>query len=163
MRSRDSVEREIALAGLDDALNPSFSPDGKSARRSAATAAASSISIASRGASGRRDMAIGLTHDPFADLEPTFTPDGTVDRLRHRALQHESRDARARARFGSRVSISPRTPCGRFPGFLRGKHSSPQVSPTGASITFIAEPDGVSNLYRMPIDGGADRAAVVVV
>jgi hypothetical protein len=39
-------------------------------------------------------------------------------------------------------------------GFLRGKHLSPQVSPDGRELTFIAEPDGVSNLYRMAIDGG---------
>src|SRR6185295_3047169 len=41
-----------------------------------------------------------------------------------------------------------------IPGFLRGKHLSPQVSSDGQTVTFIAEPDGVSNLYRMSIDGG---------
>jgi len=39
-------------------------------------------------------------------------------------------------------------------GFLGGKHLSPQISGDGQSITFLADPDGVSNLYRMPIDGG---------
>ena len=41
-----------------------------------------------------------------------------------------------------------------MPAFLSGKHISPQVSADGTTVTFIAEPDGISNLYRMPIDGG---------
>jgi hypothetical protein len=39
-------------------------------------------------------------------------------------------------------------------GFRRGKHLSPQVSPDGQTITFVAEPDGVANIYRMAITGG---------
>jgi len=39
-------------------------------------------------------------------------------------------------------------------GFLGGKHLSPQISADGKTVTFLADPDGISNLYRMPIDGG---------
>jgi hypothetical protein len=39
-------------------------------------------------------------------------------------------------------------------GFLRGKHLSPQVSPDGRTLTFVAEPDGIANIYRMSVDGG---------
>ncbi len=39
-------------------------------------------------------------------------------------------------------------------GFLGGKHLSPQISGDGRTVTFLADPDGISNVYRMPIDGG---------
>ncbi|HEX7780402.1 MAG TPA: BamA/TamA family outer membrane protein, partial [Vicinamibacterales bacterium] len=35
-----------------------------------------------------------------------------------------------------------------------GKHLSPAISADARTVTFIADPDGVSNVYRMPIDGG---------
>ena len=38
--------------------------------------------------------------------------------------------------------------------FLGGKHLSPQVSQDGRTVTFVADPDGVSNLYRIGIEGG---------
>ena len=38
--------------------------------------------------------------------------------------------------------------------FLRGKHLSPQVSADGSYVMFVGDPDGVSNLYRVPISGG---------
>ena len=54
----------------------------------------------------------------------------------------------------ARLDLATQRRCTPIPAFLRGKHLSPQVSADGRTVTFIADPDGVSNLYRMPIDGG---------
>ena len=83
-----------------------------------------------------------------------FTPDGRVRGLRHRALQHRPRRRSSPDRCGWRGSISRRRVVRPISGFLSGKHLSPQISADGRTLTFIADPDGVSNLYRMPIDGG---------
>jgi hypothetical protein len=143
------VRRELTLPGLDDLLNPSFSPDG-----------AAIVFSGNRGglmdlyritiASGDLEQ---LTSDPFADLEPVMTPDGTtvvfvterfsanLDLLQPGPLRLARLDLATKD-----VQL--------ISGFLGGKHISPQVSSDGKTITFIADPDGVSNLYRMPIEGG---------
>ena len=94
-----------------------------------------------------------LTSDAFADLEPTFTPDGrrvvfvterfttNLQTLEPGALRLASLDLATR-------EVRP------ISAFLTGKHLSPQVSPDGRQVTFVADPDGISNLYRVPIDGG---------
>lgn len=143
------VLREIALPGLDDALSPVWSPDG--------------TAIVISGNRGglvdlfRVALATGaveaLTHDAYAELEPVFTPDG-------RSLIFSS------DRFSTDLATLTPGPLQLvrldlatkveqpIAGFLTGKHLSPQVSPDGATVTFVAEPDGIPNVYRMSIHGG---------
>jgi Tol biopolymer transport system component len=143
------ILRELVLGTLDDALAPAFAPDG-----------ASIVFSGNRGGLVdlyRLSLATGaleaLTHDPYADLEPTFTPDGSalifvterystdLERLEPGALRLARIDLATRA-------VTP------VAAFLQGKHLSPSVSADGRFITFIADPDGVSNIYRIGIDGG---------
>src|SRR5690606_36954407 len=67
------IRRELVLDGLDDAFNPAWAPDGQSLVIAGNVGGLIDLY--------RYDMATGdvtrLTHDPFADLQPTFTPDGT--------------------------------------------------------------------------------------
>ena len=135
--------------GLDDVLNPAFTPDGQSL-------------IVSGNLGGLVDLyrlhiASGLlerlTHDPFADLEPVVTPDGrTVVFVTERFSMDLETLAPSRLRL-AKLDLATRvvTP---IAAFLQGKHISPQVTANGRSVTFIADPDGVSNLYRIGIDGG---------
>jgi Tol biopolymer transport system component len=143
------IRREIELPGLDDALNPAFAPDGKSV-----------VLSGNRGglidlyrvpvAGGTPEQ---LTSDPAADLEPVVTPDGKsvvfvterfgagVDTLEPGPLRLGLLDLESRA-------VRP------IAAFAQGKQISPAVSADGRTVTFIADPDGVSNIYRMLIDGG---------
>lgn len=144
-----SVRREIALPGLDDAINPSYSPDGASIVVSGNQGGLMDLYLITI-STGKIDR---LTHDPFADLEPTFTPDGksivfVTERYSTDLATLQSGPLRL-----ARLDLSTRTVT-PIPGFLQGKHLSPQISPDGKTLIFIAEPDGISNLYRMAIDGG---------
>jgi len=147
--SNGHVRREVPLTGLDDAINPSFSPDGKTVVFSGNSGGLGDLFLLTL-ATGAIDR---LTHDPYADLEPTFTPDGksvvfVTERFSTDLTTLQPGPLRlARLDLASREVMA-------IPGFLRGKHLSPQVSADGETITFIADPDGISNLYRMPIDGG---------
>ena len=143
------VRREIALPGLDDALHPAFSPDGRWIAFSGNKGGL--IDLYRAGIDS--NLLEQLTADAFADLEPVFTPDGRslvfVTERFSTDLQLLSPGALRLARLdlaGRAVTA--------IPGFLAGKHLSPQVSADGRSVTFVADPDGISNLYRMPIDGG---------
>lgn len=144
-----SVRHEIALPGLDDAINPSYSPDGASLVVSGNQGGLMDLYLITI-ATGKVDR---LTHDPFADLEPTFTPDGASIVFVTERFSTDLGTLQPGPLRLARLDLSSRivTP---ISGFLHGKHLSPQVSADGQTLTFIAEPDGVSNLYRMAIEGG---------
>ena len=141
--------REIDLPGLDDAINPSFSPDGQTIVLSGSRGGFVDLFLLSLETGGLDP----LTNDQFADLEPTFTPDGktivfVTERFTTDLEKLEPGPLRlARVNLASRA-VEP------IAGFLKGKQISPQISSDGRTLTFIGEPDGVSNLYRMAIDGG---------
>jgi len=148
------VEREIPLPGLDDVLNPVYSPDGKWLAFSGNRGGFVDLYRVPLNAAGDGPAALDrLTSDPFADLEPVFLPDGTglvfvTERYSTNLDTLEAGPLRL-----ARLDLATRT-TRLIPAFLKGKHLSPQVSVDGTSITFIADPDGVSNLYRIGIDGG---------
>ena len=141
--------REVVLDGLDDASNPSFSPDGRSVVLSGSRGGFVDLYLLSL-ETGRLTA---LTDDPFADVEPTFTPDGRSVVFATERYTTDLTSLAPGALRLARLVVDTRevTP---LAGFLQGKQISPQVSPDGRTLTFIGEPDGVSNLYRMSIDGG---------
>lgn len=147
--SNGRIRREIRLSSLDDALHPTFAPDGQSV-------------VVSGNRGGLIDLyRVGLhdddieqlTDDGYADLEATFTPDGrglvfVTERFSTDLAQLDPGALRLAHLDLETRHVRP------IPAFLNGKHLSPQVSSDGRTVTFIAEPDGTSNLYRMSIDGG---------
>ncbi len=147
--ARGRITRELRLQGLDDALSPAFAPDGRSIVLSGNAGGLIDLYRVALD-TGRLDR---LTHDAFADLEPVFTPDGrsivfTTERFSTNLDTLEAGPLRL-----ARLDTATRA-VRLIPAFLRGKHISPQVSADGQVVTFVADPDGVSNLYRMAIEGG---------
>jgi Tol biopolymer transport system component len=143
------IEREIELKGLDDAVNPSFSPNGRSMVFSGNKGGLFDLYLLDL-QTGGTDR---LTSDPTADLEPSFTPDGrtivfVTERFTTSLATLEPGELRL-----ARLDLATRT-VRAIPAFLHGKQISPMPSPDGRTVTFIADPDGVSNLYRIGIDGG---------
>ena len=147
--SSGRVRRELPLDGLDDALNPVFAPDGRTVVVSGNAGGLSDLYRYSLD-TGRLDR---LTHDAFADVEPAFAPDGrtvvfATERYTTSLDTLEPGPMRIAAIDLDTGVVRP------IPGFLRGKHVSPQVTGDGRFVVFVADPDGVSNIYRAPIDGG---------
>ncbi len=143
------VRRELPLPGLDDVVNPVFSPDGKSVAVSGNHGGLIDLYLLSL-ESGRLDQ---LTHDPFADLEPVFTPNGEAIVFVTERFSMDLRTLEPGPLRLARLDLASRevTP---IAAFLKGKQISPQISADGTSLIFVGEPDGISNLYRMPVDGG---------
>lgn len=143
------VIREIPLTGLDDATGPVWAPDGQSlvfSGNHGGTVDLYRVTLAD----GRLDA---LTRDAYAEMEPVFTPDGSALVFSTDRFTTDLEQLAPGAPRLARIDLATRsvTP---IAGFLRGKHISPQVSADGRFVTFVADPDGVANVYRMPIGGG---------
>ena len=144
-----NVSREIPLPGLADVLNPVYAPDGQTIVFSGNKGGLMDLYRVPVTGTGLEQ----LTDDAYADLEPAFSPDGrtivfVTERFNSDLTTLVTGSLRlARMNLATKV-VMP------IPGFLTGKHISPQVTGDGGAVTFIADPDGISNLYRIPIDGG---------
>jgi hypothetical protein len=100
-----------------------------------------------------------LTNDRFADLQPTWSPDGRTiafvtdrgttdfDRLTYGPLQLATID----------VAACPIGECSvrLMPVFHGAKHLTPQFAPDGRSLFFVSDRDGISNVYRVSLGDGA--------
>jgi hypothetical protein len=143
------VVREQPLPGLDDAFNPAFAPDGQSI-------------VLAGNAGGLLDLYLlsietgtltRLTNDAYADVEPEFTPDGRTVVFATERFSTDLATLEPGPLRLAKIDMATRqvTP---IAAFLKGKHISPNVSADGRQVIFIADPDGISNLYRVSIDGG---------
>lgn len=136
-------EREIRLQELDEIFNPAFSPDGNQIAFSAQVGGVTDLFV--------YDLAAGqlrrLTNDAFADLQPAWSPDGAsiafvtdrfgtdADGLKYGALRLAQLDVAS-------GRITPITTFGA------GSAINPQWSADGRSLFFLANPDGITNVYR---------------
>lgn len=145
--NRGRPVREIRLEGLDGAVNPSWSRDG--------------ARIALVGLSGGLtdlytvDLSSGaltrLTNDPYAELQPAWSPDGrqlafstdrfttSLEDLSMGSLQLAVIDVESR-------SVRP------ISVFETGKQIGAQWDDAGRALYVVADPDGISNVYRVDLE-----------
>jgi Tol biopolymer transport system component len=134
--------REIELPNVDEAFHPAWSPDGRRIAFSALAGGLSDLFTV--------DLATGsvqkLTNDAFADLSPSWSADGrrlvwSTDRFSSELATLKFGDYQL-AIFD--VETGRATPMFSFDG---ARHTSPQWAKDG-TIYFIANPDGVPDVYR---------------
>src|SRR6266481_5047807 len=95
-----------------------------------------------------------LINDAYADLEPAWSPDGSLiafatdrfttslDDLSYGDYQLAVIDARG----GGQIRQLPHLP--------KAKHINPQWSPDGKSLYFLGDPGGITNVFRLSLAGG---------
>jgi Tol biopolymer transport system component len=146
---RGKMEREIRFPSLDEVLNPSWSPDGRLMAFAGLIGGLSDLFVYDL----ESDKLNRLTNDAFADLQPVWSPDGRTLAF---ATDRFSTDLGllevGRYAIGLIDAASGRVT--RLPGFEGARHINPQWSPDGASLFFVADPDGISNVFRVDLAGG---------
>ena len=149
---RGKKEREIRLGELDEILNPTWSPDGKSIAFSALTGGFNDLFLYDLESSQLRR----LTSDPFAELDPAFSPDG-----RRLAFSTDRFSTRMQALQPGHLRLAVMDVAGgdvrELGGFANAKNISPQWSGDGRSLYFLSDRQGITNVYRMDVDGGGTR------
>ncbi len=138
--------RERVFEDLGEIFNPTWSPDGKFVAFAAVVGGFSDLFMYDL----ETDALRRLTEDPYADLQPAWSPDGrsiafSTDRF--------STDLSRLAYGNYRLAVmDPRT--GRIDaiaGFPTGKNTNPQWASDGRSLYFLANPNGITNVYRLDV------------
>jgi Tol biopolymer transport system component len=153
-RGRRLAEHEFK--DLGEIYNPAWSPDGRRIAFSAMKGGVLDLYVFDLESQQLQQ----LTNDPFADLDPEWTPDGSelvwvTDRF--------SSDLEALSfgnyRIGA-MSLSDRR-ARQYAGFNTGRNTNPEFAADG-TLFFIATPDGIPNVYRQGRTGSASKVTNVV-
>jgi Tol biopolymer transport system component len=138
------VDKLVSIRDVDAIYQLSWSPDGRSL-----------AFFGTKDGYGRLyrcgigdETAEPLTERGYSDIEPVWSPDGKtiafvtdrgpgtiLDSLTFGPLQLGFLDVTTKAVSTAAISA-------------KAMHTSPQYSPDGKSLYFIADPDGIANIYR---------------
>lgn len=156
-------EREIPLSGVDEIRNPTWAPDGHAIAFTGMRQGLTDLFVYDLTAATLRP----LTNDAYADLQPSWSPDGRRIAF---ATDRFSSDLGTLAVGACRLAlIDPETgvitPVPAFPsgkpgppprgrGAVGWKHLDPQWSPDGQALYFVADRDGIANVYRIALANG---------
>jgi len=140
----------VKVPNLEAITNVAWSPDGTMVAISGQTTGVSDLFLYDLGSKQVRR----LTADKYADLQPAFSPDGrtivfATDRGATTILEQLQFTPMRLAVID--VASGQITEVNAFPG---AKHINPQFSPDGSAIYFIANPEGIPDVYRMTWPAG---------
>lgn len=143
------VTRRIPVEGVSAISSPTWSPDGRTLAFSGWDRGQTDLYLLDL---ETREVT-RLTDDVYGDLQPTFSPDGETlafvsDRGLGTDLDETLQYRPVRLSFFHLPSEEIRT----LEIFPRARHSNPQFSPDGGSVYFIADPDGVADLFRLDLE-----------
>lgn len=151
------IERRVRPVGIDVAHNPAWSPDGRTLAFVGMAGGFTDLYLLDI----ESEALTRLTDDPYTALHPAWSPDGqtlafATDRFTTNLGTLEFGDLRL-ATIAVRAA-DVRADAREVRAFRRGKHINPHWSPDGRHLVFVAEPDGVSNIYRVALTGGEPLA-----
>jgi Tol biopolymer transport system component len=154
-------ERHITIPGVGQVLSIAWSPDGQQLAASGMSNGWSDLYVYDL----KSKQTTQLEHNRNAHLQPAWSPDGhtlafvtdsgpgtNFDQLQFRPLQ-----------IGLMDMTVPEHPVRLLPLFGgRSKNINPQFSPDGQSLFFVADPDGIPDIYRTNLaTGGITRVTRV--
>ncbi len=132
------------MPGIDAITNVAWSPDGHSIAISGQQTGVTDLYIYDLGTKQVRQ----LTNDKYADLQPAWSPDGqTIAFVSDRGPGTLMEQLRMNGMRISTIDVASGK-IGTLPLFENAKHINPQYSPDGKSLYFIANPEGVPDVFR---------------
>jgi Tol biopolymer transport system component len=145
-----ALEQEFPIHGTDQVFGPTWSPDGKRIAFSGMAGGLSDLYVLDL-AQGRVQA---LMRDAFADVQPAWSPDGrtiafATDRF------SSSLDALNFGKFQLALMDVETGAITPLPSVPNAKNIDPHWSRDGQSLFFVADGDGISNVYRLYVDDGA--------
>jgi Tol biopolymer transport system component len=143
------TEREIKVADVDEIVNPAWSSDARYIAFSGLIGGFNDLFIYDLQESALQR----LTNDPYTELDPDWSPDGrsivfSTDRFTTKLETLLAGPLRL-----ATIDVASRA-IRELGGFAEAKNISPQWSPDGRSLYFLSDHQGVTNIYRMELDGG---------
>ena len=142
-------EREVRLKDVDEVLNPTWSADGNRIAFSGLVGGLTDLFVYDLSTSSLKR----LTNDPFAELDPAWSPDGrrlafATDRFTTNLQTLESGHLRIAVMDVESGEVR------NVAGFNDAKNISPQWTRDGRSVFFLSDRQGITNVYRISVDGG---------
>jgi Tol biopolymer transport system component len=141
--------REIELRELGDAINPTWSPDGRYIAVSGMSGGVSDLFVYDL-QENRLDQ---VTRDLYAQIQPEWSPDGRSIAF----VTDQFSSTLDTLTFGdyrlALFDVASRT-VRALPSLDTGKNINPKWSPDGQTLFFVGEPNGVPNVFRMTLPGG---------
>jgi hypothetical protein len=146
-------DREIRFPQFGEVLSPTWSPDGRAVAFAALEGGVTDLFVYEL-ASGALTR---LTHDAFADLQPAWSPDGrqivfATDRFTSNLDRLDFGPLQLAALHLVNRSVQPFV---TIPPVAGAKAINPQWSPDGKAVYFLADPEGITDVYRLELATGA--------
>lgn len=141
------IEKERKFGDLGEILNPSWSPDGRYIVFSGIKGGLTDLFIYDL----QTDSLRRITNDAYAEIQPSWSPDG------HKIVFVTDRfttDLNDLAVGNYQLALlDPVTgEISRINTFKDAKNINPQWSADGKSIYFLADPQGITNIYKIDLD-----------
>jgi Tol biopolymer transport system component len=138
---------EIKVPEVGEIVNPTWSPDSRYIAFTAIVGGLSDLYIYDLESKNLRRV----TNDMYADLHPAWSPDGSAIAF----VTDRFTTSLTNLKFGNyRLALlDPKTgEIKPVPSFPDAKNINPQWSRDGKSIYFLANPNGITNVYRLELD-----------
>ena len=142
--------RRIELEGVGEVTSLSWSPDGRTLAFAGMSEGVNDLYLYDLEAGRLRD----LTRDRYTELQPSWSPDGRTLVFASDRGPTADPDDLAYAPLGLYTIPAAGGEPTALTRLGEARHIDPQFSPDGRWIYFLADPDGVSDVYRMPAGGG---------
>ncbi|SHG06328.1 WD40-like Beta Propeller Repeat [Fodinibius roseus] len=142
--------RTLTFEEVDAITNPAWSPDGDKLAFSGSAGGYTDLYMYDM----QRDSLRKLTEDRYSDLQPAWSPDGSALAF---VTDRGSETDFEKLTFGKSVIGLYDLGSGEIdlmPAFADSKHINPQFSADGASLYYISDYRGISNVYRYDFEAG---------